>query len=507
MEQKKQHTKKLTLVSLILMIFTSVYGFANIPRAYYLMGYSAIPWYVLGAVLFFVPYALMLSEYGAAFKKETGGIFSWMKWSVGPKYAFIGTFMWYAAFIVWQVNISSSIWVPLSNALYGQDVTGNLTFLGLRGPQVLGLMGMLWVLGVTVITSFGIDKIKQITSVGGIAVLVLNVVLWAGAISILLINDGQVAQPILSTSLTQTPNPRYASPLSQLAFFTFAIFAYGGIEAVAGLVDQTDKAEKTFPRGVVIASAVISIGYAIGIMLIGIFTNWQDVLSSSGINSANITYVIMNNLGYTLSLSFGFSKDTAMEMGMWMARFAGITMFLALTGAFFTLSYAPLKQLLDGTPAGLWPKRFTDRKNHVPVHALYVQAALVIALIYIVSFGGQSTSMFFDKLIVMTNVAMTLPYMFLSIAFPFFKRNKAIKKPFEVYKSYSTAVFASVIVSSTLGVANAIAIIEPWLARGVYVDTLLSAGGPIFFGILAFAIYSRYEHKHPTAVKNKKTHA
>lgn len=33
--------KKMSLIGLILMIFTSVFGFANSPSAYYLMGYSA----------------------------------------------------------------------------------------------------------------------------------------------------------------------------------------------------------------------------------------------------------------------------------------------------------------------------------------------------------------------------------------------------------------------------------------------------------------------------------
>ncbi|EOB2746037.1 hypothetical protein ACIRS8_005068, partial [Enterobacter hormaechei] len=33
--------KKMTLTGLILMIFTSVFGFANSPSAFYLMGYSA----------------------------------------------------------------------------------------------------------------------------------------------------------------------------------------------------------------------------------------------------------------------------------------------------------------------------------------------------------------------------------------------------------------------------------------------------------------------------------
>ena len=122
--QPNQTSKKLTLASLVLMIFTSVYGFANMPRAFYFMGYSAIPWYILGAIAFFLPYAFMMAEYGAAFKKEKGGIYSWMSKSLNPRFAFVGTFMWYASYLVWQVNVSSSIWVPLSNAIFGTDRTG-----------------------------------------------------------------------------------------------------------------------------------------------------------------------------------------------------------------------------------------------------------------------------------------------------------------------------------------------------------------------------------------------
>ncbi len=55
------------------MIFTSVFGFANSPSAYYLMGYSAIPFYIFSALLFFIPFALMMAEMGAAYRKEEGG--------------------------------------------------------------------------------------------------------------------------------------------------------------------------------------------------------------------------------------------------------------------------------------------------------------------------------------------------------------------------------------------------------------------------------------------------
>ena len=45
--------KKLTTGPLVLMIFTTIFGFANTPVAFEQMGYGAILWYILGALLYF----------------------------------------------------------------------------------------------------------------------------------------------------------------------------------------------------------------------------------------------------------------------------------------------------------------------------------------------------------------------------------------------------------------------------------------------------------------------
>lgn len=220
------------------------------PRAFYLMGYSAIPWYIFSAIFFFIPYAFMMSEYGAAFKKETGGMYSWMEKTVGGKYAFIGTFMWYASYIIWMVNVGTGIWVPLSNALFGADLTSTWSFLGLNSVQILGVLGICWVLLVTTIGSKGLNKISKITSVGGTAVALLNIVLLIGGIAVFAVNGG-LAEPInnIAQSLSTSPHAEYQSVTGILSFMTFAIFAFGGLEAVGGLVDQTENAEKTFPKG------------------------------------------------------------------------------------------------------------------------------------------------------------------------------------------------------------------------------------------------------------------
>ena len=499
MSGNNNSTKKLTLVTLILMIFTSVFGFANMPRSFYLMGYAAIPWYILSALVFFIPYAFMMSEYGAAFKKESGGMYSWMEKSVGPKYAFIGTFMWYASYIIWMVNVSSSLWIPISNFIFGTDKTATWSLFGLGSTQTLGILGAIWIIIVTFIATRGVEKITKITSVGGTAVAALNLVLLFGGIVVLILNKGRLAQPILGlASFTASPNPAYSTTVTILSFLVFAIFAFGGLEVIGGLVDQTENAEKTFPKGVTIAATVIAIGYAVGIFACGLFTNWNEVLSSETVHMGNVVYVLMNNLGYQLGLGFGMSQASALTLGAWVARFVGLSMFLALAGAFFTLTYSPLKTLIQGSPKEIWPGKFGELKDGMPVNAMIVQAVIVIVMILAVSFGGEDAAAFFSILVLMTNVAMTIPYMFLSAAFPAFKKKQLdgkIEKPFMVYKSYSVALIASIIVTVFVGFANVFTIIEPALS-GNMLNTIMMIAGPVVFAIIAFILYTVYERKY-----------
>ena len=70
-----EQKKKLSLGALVLMIFTTIFGFANGPVAFYLMGYGSIVFYVLAAIMFFIPYALMMAEYGSAIRGGNSGMY------------------------------------------------------------------------------------------------------------------------------------------------------------------------------------------------------------------------------------------------------------------------------------------------------------------------------------------------------------------------------------------------------------------------------------------------
>ncbi len=492
--------KKLGLMSLILMIFTSVYGFNNIPRSYYLMGYAAIPWFVIAGILFFIPFAFMVAEFGSAFRHETGGMYSWMCNSVGPKYAFIGTFMWYASYVLWMVNVSSGIWVPVSNLIFGEDSTSNWSLFGsewLSGSRLLGIMAVVFFIFITYFDAKGIDKISKVTSIGGTAVLTINILVVVGSFVMIIARHGQFEQPFQGLESLQTPlNAAYqGSPIMILSFIVYALFAYGGIEAVGGLVDKAENPKKNFPKAIITAAMVIVVGYAVLILLVGSFTNYSEILGTDTITLGNVSYVIMSNFASAFGAAFGASEATQILLAHGFARVYALIMLLALIGAMFTLVYSPLKQMIDGTPKELWPGKMGEiAEDGMPKNAMWVQCAIVCVMVLLVSFGGDTMQQFFVILTAMVNVGMTVPYMFISFAFPKFKKMEGIDRSFVVYKTQRSANIWGYVVTLTLFFANAFAIIQPAL-DGDWETTFWSLSGPVIFGFAAWIIYTRYEKR------------
>ncbi|WP_318639690.1 amino acid permease [Fructilactobacillus sanfranciscensis] len=114
----KSNSKKMSANKLALMILSSIFGFANVTVAYDQMGCASIIWYIFAALVFFLPSGLMFAEYGSAFSEQKGGIYSWLKNSIGDRLAFIGTFIWLAGWVIWMISVAIKVWIPLSNIFF-----------------------------------------------------------------------------------------------------------------------------------------------------------------------------------------------------------------------------------------------------------------------------------------------------------------------------------------------------------------------------------------------------
>ena len=487
---------KIKYGSLVLMIFSAIFGFSNSLTAFYQMGYSSVIWYILAALLFFLPSALMFAEYGASFREAKGGIYSWLRGSTNEKFAFIGTFIWLASWIIWLVSSTNFFIVSVSTMLFGSDKTQSWHFGHFSSTEVVGMLGALFILVVTFTASRGVDKIAKVASIGGIFAFAISILFSLLSIVVLIMHHGVLAESISGTNnFLRSPNASFQSPIAIISFLVYAIFAFAGLETTSGVIDSVDRPEKTYPKALVTAMLLMTSLYIVMIVMCGFSTNWSHVLGKSNVNLANCEYVIINNLGVEIGKAFGMSASGAQGIGLAFAHFAGLTDVLAGIGGAFMMIYSPIKSFVLGCDTHLLPKKLTKLNDKgMPANAMWLQAVVVIAIILFVAFGGDAASTFFTVLTDMMNVSSAAPYLFLIGAFPFFKMKKDIDRPFVFYKKQSTTWIVSIIVWIVIAVSIIFTCIEPVLQHD-YSTAFWTAFGPIFFGLVGWALYAHATHK------------
>lgn len=256
------------------------------------------------------------------------------------------------------------------------------------------------------------------------------------------------------------------------------------------------------PKGIILSSISIVVVYAIGILLAGIFINWKADLSKGNISLANVTFIAMQDLGLKLGIVIGLGHNSAVALGALFARLVGLSMFLVFLGAFMVESYAPLKQLIEGTPKKLWPGNLGKVENGVPKNALWWQFIISALFIASVGFGGKTIVQFFNLLVLMTNIATVIPYMMIAFAYMRFKKNKDILKPLEIFKTPNSILISTVLVILSVSLATVFTVIQPAIT-GDYSTAIWQVVGPIIFTIISLLLYIKWERSKKDKMVNK----
>lgn len=491
------NSKKMSLTAFILMIITSVFGVTNIGIGFYRMGYAAIPLFILSGLFFFLPFISMMVEFGGGFSDQAGGMYTWMEKSVSIKFAFIGIFMWYSSIIIWFFAKCFTIWLPTSYLFFGKDLTktpvmlGNIDF----SNCILGVAGIVLVVAISTLIKHGTGKLSQIASIGGVSVIILNVILLFGGIFVFIKNGFALSYPLNVETLTTSPNPSFQSIIPFLGFVVFTVFAYGGVEVMAGIGDDLENPARDLKKGIFLSGILIIVAYIIGFIMVGAIMDWKE-FPADGISSLEALFLIMENLGNTIA---------GPTLGQILVRFTGLSMFLCYLGAMIANGYAALQQLISGTPAAFWPKSFAEKnENGMLAKAIDAQTILIVGFIVIkiiTSFiSPEGSEKLYELTITMTNVAITLPYLFLIYAWYKFRTNDSLKKGNIIFKSKGSVLFATISTFILVVFGNVFTIIEPFtlavrgdgpdLSRDINTGiwTIL---GPIIFSVIALVIYNK----------------
>ncbi len=212
-------------------------------------GTSSISLWVLAAVFFFVPGALVINELSSRFPQE-GGLYAWARDAFGPFHGFIAgwtywiyTVFYFPGLLLASASMSAYI-VGARGAALSQD----------RGFQLWVSMGLLLV--AVVLNIVGLNVGKWLQNAGGVGTYVPLLIL-AGVAAVVCLHHGSVTRFTLHNML-----PTW--DWNTVNFWSQIAFAFTGLELVSAMSEEVRDPHRTLPRAVFGAGALIALMYIAG---------------------------------------------------------------------------------------------------------------------------------------------------------------------------------------------------------------------------------------------------
>src|SRR5579859_7126771 len=231
-------------------------------------GTSSISLWVLAAVLFFVPMAMIINELSSRFPEE-GGLYVWSKEAFGDFHGFVAgwTYWIYTIFYFPGLLLASAAMSAYVLGGKGADLAQSRTFL---------LVGSMLLLAVAVLLNIiGLNIGKWLQNAGGVATyLPLSILVVVGGV--MWLKHGSVTTYTWS-NIMPVWNWDTVNFWSQIAF------AFTGLELVSAMSGEIREPRKTLPRALIAAAALIALMYIIGTFSVLAIVPANDVDPKSGV--------------------------------------------------------------------------------------------------------------------------------------------------------------------------------------------------------------------------------
>lgn len=382
---------KIRSTALLLMTFSAVFSFPSIINNSIQIGLAAIPAYLFGSIFYFLPFALMIAEFASANAESESGIHSWIKSSLGEKWAFLGSWSYFFVNLFFFCSLLPQTLIYASYAFLGKNV-----FEGSNMPLVIALISIVLFWGSTFVSIKGVDWLSKITNVAGIAKILLGIIFIVLAFVVVFGLGKAPAQEFTMASITPKFNWTF--------FMTMAwiLQAVGGAESIGVYVKDIKGGNKAFVRTIIMSTVIIGGLYVLGCVSIGLIVP-QSALQGNFSNGIFDVFKI-------LAAHFG--------IGGIVNRFVGLIMLLCNIGSLVIWTAAPAKVLFSEIPEGIfghWAAKTDDQGN--PYNALILQAVVVSILLIVPALGVGSMDSFLETLINMTASTSLIPVLFFLIAY------------------------------------------------------------------------------------------
>jgi len=340
------HPKKvLSVFSLVMINVIAVDSLRTLPMSAKL-GLPLITYYLVAAVAFFIPIALVAAELATAYP-NTGGLYVWVREAFGRRAGFISIWLQWIYNVVWYPTILAFIAATLSY-LFAPALANNKSYL------LFTTIGLFWVF--TLINCFGMrlsGLVSIITALFGTILPMLGIILL-GLIWLL-----QGKPLAIDPSASWLPD---FSSLSNLALFSAVLFGLIGVEMSAVHAEEVKNPQRDYPRAIL---------YSIIIIFLTL------VLSSLAI----VMVVPNHQLSVVSGLIDAFDVFFKAYHQAWMTPVIALLIILGGLGGVSAWIIGPTKGLLTSARDGSLPS-FLGKVNRfgAPVAILLLQGVIFTLL-------------------------------------------------------------------------------------------------------------------------------
>ena len=258
-------------------------------------GTSSISLWVLAAVFFFVPGALVINELSSRFPEE-GGLYVWAKEAFGDFHGFVAgwTYWIYTVFYFPGLLLASASMSAYVIGEKGAPLSQDRTFLLLISLALLVIA--------VVLNIIGLNIGKWLQNAGGVGTYVPLLILVAVA--------GLVYWKHGSMTHFTWENMKPTWNWDTVNFWSQIAFAFTGLELVSCMSEEIRDPRRTLPRAVFGAGALIAFMYVVGTVAILTLVPAADLDPKSGVFHAITLGSVVLKVGFigiiaAILVSFG----------------------------------------------------------------------------------------------------------------------------------------------------------------------------------------------------------
>ena len=310
-------------------------------------GFALIFFYVLAALLFFIPTILVTAELATAWP-NTGGVYVWVREAFGPRWAFLTIWLQWVYNVVWYPTIFSFMAGIIAYLIQPELINNKFYMLSV-------ILTAFW--STTLVSCLGLKTSAWISTIGAIIGTILPMIFIA-LLGFAWIYLGKPTH-IKFTTHDFFPN---LTNMHNLAFLTNILFGLMGMEMSAVHAGDVRHPERNYPRALIYSTMIILMTLITACLAITIVVPAERLNLVSGLIDA---YGIFFN-AYNIS---------------WFTPVIAILIILGSLNGAAAWIIGPARGLLVASQDNDLPRFFSKLNNkNMPIGILLTQGVIVTVL-------------------------------------------------------------------------------------------------------------------------------